>query len=467
MLDTVEILSHDSFANLLKNAAALLEETLGDRIDEATVVNNPTPGLHKPGTAVTANPAAGGTPTLPTFDPATTTAVDFQFAGPAATDPNQLGLFDEDDDQSAYSTTHTGLTIATLEARQQVGAGATEVLTRTYKAREPGGVRLPLFMPMVVTKWVRDPFSLTQVNLLAAEDLGRKFANDNAPTLTRKALDAERDEEGHTHVVIHDAEGAVAATQMTLPFDSIENDLVTRLMHSNAVEATVTEANAASAVAQAFLRGANVTDDTPWRAEHGRLATTRLVEWIDNQRTSSPAREVRTVEPVRWPDTVERVETKPPANRHVVTSRQQFEKWYPYSGWEKAVYEVNSFDAYSTEFLLASLFERDDAVKAWVRVDQSVPLRINYLIGAVQKTYEPDFVVIDSDGTQWVIEGKADTEMTSDTVIAKRDAARAWINTVNADPNVHQKWGYILASESVIASASTWQALRAGAQTFQ
>jgi hypothetical protein len=43
MLDTVEVLSHNSFASLLKRAKALLEETLGDRVEQATVVVNPQP----------------------------------------------------------------------------------------------------------------------------------------------------------------------------------------------------------------------------------------------------------------------------------------------------------------------------------------------------------------------------------------------------------------------------------------
>ena len=52
-------------------------------------------------------------------------------------------------------------------------------------------------------------------------------------------------------------------------------------------------------------------------------------------------------------------------------------------------------------------------------------------------------------------------------VTAKRDAARTWINTVNASDAVHDKWGYLLASETVIKNASAWAALRAGGQVYQ
>jgi type III restriction enzyme len=462
MLDTVEVLSHESFSALLRKASVLLEETLGDRVAEASVVVNPTTGQHTAGTALS---SGGDLPSQVDYDHAST--VEIRLPGLAASDPDEWSLFDEDEVSDAPAEAHTGFTLATIDARMKAAEAANATLTRTLLPRQLDGVRLPLFLPKVVTTWKRDPFSLTQINLAAVESLGREFANDNAPTLRRKALDAERDETGRTRVVIHDAEGSITATQTAMPFETIETDIVGRLLRSNAVEQTVSEVNAATAVAQAFLRGANVAEDTPWRAEHGRLATARLVEWISTQQTSSPAREVRTVEPVRWPDPGERLEARPPADRHIVASRSDFVKHYPYSGWEKAVYEANSFDAYSTEFALATLFEAAQPVKAWVRIDETVPLRINYLLGAIQKTYEPDFIVIDDQGAHWVIEGKADTEMTSQTVIAKREAAQAWVNTVNADSNVHQKWGYILASESVIAAASTWQALRNGAQTFQ
>lgn len=463
MLDTVEVLSHSSFKTLLKHAKTLLEETVGDRIDETSVVVNPVNGRHATGVPLTEQ---GELPI--SLDITQAQTVEFRLPGAAATDADQLGLFDADEiDQSDVERTHVGITMATMDARVAAAQSSNSILTRTLVPRSPGGVKMPLLLPQVVTRWERDPFSLTHINLTNVEALGRQFADDNAPTLIRKALDARHDERGVTHLIITDQTEAISASQTMMPFGNIETDLVTRLLATNAVEASVIEANAALAVAQAFLTGADVTIDTPWRAEHGRLATAKLTEWISTQQTSSPAREVREVVHVRWPDPTERTETRPPADRQIVTERSDFERWYPYSGWNKAVYEINSFDAYSTEFLLATLFEWPGHVKAWLRIDQTVPLKITYLLGAIQRTYEPDFIVIDNQGTYWIVEGKADGEMTSTTVLAKRDAARAWVNTVNASPDVHTKWGYLLASEAVIKNASTWDALKNGGQAFQ
>lgn len=463
MLDTVEVLSHRSFASLLKQAKALIEETLGDRIDDVTIVANPTAGRRETGMPL------DDQGTLPLdFTPPPSGTVDMVLPGAAATDPDQFGLFETGDlDNAAESSSHIGLSVSTIDARVACGQSANAVLAKKLEPRSPGGVKIPLFLPSVVTRWERDSFSLNQINLASVEALGRSFAEDNAPTLTRKAIDAERSGDGTAHVVIRDQVEQVMATQTALPFDTIENDLVGRLIRTNAVEATTTEINAAVKVAQSFLSGAGVTEDTPWRTEHGRLATARLTEWIAAKQTSSPAREVREVKPVKWPDPAGRYETRPPADRQVVTSSKDFDRGYPYLGWAKSVYEINNFDAYSTEFVLASIFETSASVKAWVRIDETVPLRINYLAGAIQRQYEPDFIVIDDTGVHWIVEGKRDSEMTSQIVIAKRDATAAWVQTVNQSDEVQEAWAYLLASESVCAAATSWEGVKAGGQVLR
>ncbi len=460
MLDTVEVLSHHSFADLLKSAEVLLEATLGDRAKEATAVANPVFGVATPGAAVatvtdsTANQAAGG-------------AVNIVLPGaaPASCDSNQPNLFD-DEETSSTEETHVGVTFATVENRLGEASTTTQTLTTKLVPKAPSGVKLPLFIPRVTTRWEREKFSLKNVNVINVEALGRKFADDEGATLSRKAIDATRGADGAIELDFRDETDAIMATQPRLPFDTIESDLARRLLQTNGVEATKSEANAASEVARAFLRGAEITEETPWRAGHGVLATSALVEWISGQQTSKPAREVKDVAQVKWPDPVERVESRPPADRHLISSSKEFTKLYPYKGWTRSVYDVNAFDAYSTEFHLAELFETTSGIKTWVRIDDTVPLRISYLLGAIQREYEPDFIVIDDADTHWIVEGKRDVDMTSREVLAKRDAAIAWVTAVNSSQNVSQRWGYLLASESVVGSASSWNALKTAAGAF-
>jgi type III restriction enzyme len=454
MLDTVEVLSHHSFADLLKSAQVLLEATLGERATEAKAVANPVFGVSTVGTDITAAVASSASGAEGSI------VVELPGVAPATRDGNQSSLFGDEESDDASIDTHVGMSFATVDNRLTEADSTTQTLTTKLVPRGHAGVTLPLFVPRVTTRWVRERFSLADLNTINVEGLGRKFAKDEGTTLNRKAIDATRNDDGSVELDFYDEKDAVMAAQPRLPFDTIETDLATRLLQTNGVEASVAEGNAAVEVARAFLRGADVTAETPWRAEHGRLATQALVEWISTQQTSKPAREVTDVSQVKWPEVNERIETRPPADRHLITSSKEFTRLYPYKGWTRGVYDVNAFDAYSTEFRLAELFETTAGIKTWVRIDNSVPLRITYLIGAIQREYEPDFIVIDDADIHWIIEGKRDDEMTSQVVLAKRDAAIAWVNAVNASPNVTQRWGYVLASESVIASASSWMALR-------
>jgi type III restriction enzyme len=448
MLDTVEVLSHHSFSDLLREAKVLLEQTLGQRAAEAKIVADPVAGV----SSVGVSPTEVGSAVNPQ-----TSVVSVQLP------PDPYSLWDEETDSNSGET-RVGMGFSTVDSILTQAAAATATLGTTLTPQAPGGIRVPLFIPRVTTRWQREPFSLAMLNMTDVEALGARFANDEGETLTRKAIDADRDASGRVKLNIYDETEEIAAAQVLFDFEDIEGDLARRLLATNAVSATVSEANAATKVAQAFLKGANVTNETPWRRSHGQLATARLIEWISAQQTSRPAREVSDVTQVRWPEPEERVEFRTPQDRQLITRSADFERGYPYRGWAKSVYDVNSFDAYSTEFRLAQLFEGSQSVKAWIRVDNTVPLRINYLVGAIQREYMPDFIVIDDQGTHWIVEGKADTEMTSAVVLAKADAAKAWVATVNASAVVTQKWAYILSSEAVIANSSTWQALKAGSQ---
>ncbi len=459
MIDTVEVISHHAFNQLLRDAEVLLEATLGERAADAIAVADPVPGVVSAGVPVT-DPSMAESITNGT----SSVSVELPGPTPAPVNPNQPDLFGSEEDTD--TGTHTGMGFATVDNRLSEANETHKTLTTTLVPRQPGGVKMPLFLPKVTTRWERDIFSLVDVNLVDVEALGRVFADDDGSVLNRKALDAVRSDDGAVSLNIRDEADLVQAAQTRLPFDTIETDLAGRLMQTNGIAATVSEMNAASQVARAFLAGAQVTEDTPWRTEHGRLATARLVAWITTQQKSKPAREVKEVNQVRWPDPSERVEVLPPTDRHLISNSKEFKKGYPYRGWERSVYEVNAFDAYSTEFRLASLFDTSPGVKAWIRIDHSVPLRINYLMGAIQREYEPDFIVIDNNDVHWIVEGKSDTEMTSPTVMAKRDAAQAWVSTVNSSANVTQKWGYILANETVIGAAGTWDALKNGAGAY-
>ena len=459
MLDTVEVLSHHAFAQLLDDADVLLAQTLGQRTAEATVQAVSEPGV------ATGDATIEGIAGL--LFPADQPVGQLMVTVPGgvasdATAVGQAGLFDGD----VTAVTHVVGGIATIDARVADGHATAASIAVPQVAREIGGVRVPLFIPRVTTRWVRDPFSLSSVDPVAIEALGRKFAGDHGATLTRKQLDATRTGDGVT-VEIRDVSGdqPIEAYQPRLDFPDIEPRLVGQLLNANEVAATTTELNAAGALARSFLTGVGVTEETPWRKDHERLATEALVAYLRSRRTASQDRKVVEVTQVKWPDPRDQMLVAPPTSRHKVTSSKAFVRLHPYSGWERSIYETVAFHAFSTEFRLAELFDTTAGVKAWVRLDATVPLMIPYTLGAITHHYLPDFIVFDDAGVLWIVEGKAESELTNPVVVAKRDAAREWVNTVNAASEVQDRWGYLLAGEKVTAAAGTWAELRAASQT--
>jgi type III restriction enzyme len=455
MLDTVEVLSHHSFRKLLEEAEVLLSQTLGERTDEAESV------AIAAGDTIAEGSSIGELADTDLTSDHTQVGI---FLPGTPSNPNQGALFPADETPQQVGG------ISTLAARLGEATSTTEALRHPETPRSITGVTLPLFIPSVTTRWMRDRFSLTSINTVEVEALGRNFGKDNAPSLTRKALNAERTETGTVEVHITDAsdEAPTAAFALRLPFETIETDLTRRLLSSNAIEQTISEANAATALSRSFLTGAGVDPDTQWRPEHARLASGALVQWLAAKQSEAPARQSTEVLLNRWPvGAGERMLSAKPQNRNKVTSRKQFVRSFPYSGWAKSIYESASFDSWSAEFLLATLMDSSPAIVGWTRITTDVPLAIAYSTGATTRSYIPDFVVIDTEGTHWVVEAKADSEMSDVIVLAKRDAAVAWVNVVNASGTCPDKWGYVLTAESAIGNAPDWASLLAASFTHR
>jgi type III restriction enzyme len=130
-----------------------------------------------------------------------------------------------------------------------------------------------------------------------------------------------------------------------------------------------------------------------------------------------------------------------------------FKKGVGYTGSRRSLYEQVWFDS-ATERSLANLIDDTADVDVWVRLHLH-DLEIRYDGG----TYNPDFIAA-SDDTRWVIETKADRDLRTETVQAKREAAQRWVNHVSSDERIDQTWRYLLIGESDLNRArGDWQAL--------
>ena len=116
---------------------------------------------------------------------------------------------------------------------------------------------------------------------------------------------------------------------------------------------------------------------------------------------------------------------------------------------------VAYFDAGSTEFELARLLDRDDALKWWLRVYVGGQAFIPTPEGA----YFPDFIALDTEDTYWLVESKADDHARDDSVLRKKAAAETWSRAVR-DEEDFGDWRYMFATESDIKQAAgSWNSL--------
>jgi type III restriction enzyme len=124
--------------------------------------------------------------------------------------------------------------------------------------------------------------------------------------------------------------------------------------------------------------------------------------------------------------------------------------------YSKSVYTQDWFDS-STERDAANMLQEASEVEAFLRL-QTGDLGI---LWAKDRSYNPDFIVVERSGDHFVLEIKMDKERESADVKGKREAARRWATYVNEDDRVQPSWAYLLAFEKDVRDAAgSWSALK-------
>lgn len=145
-----------------------------------------------------------------------------------------------------------------------------------------------------------------------------------------------------------------------------------------------------------------------------------------------------------------------------IDSAEQFVRGRLYSGWFKSLYKVESFDSYSGEYKLAKLMNISPHIVWWHRLHSYYEAYIYY---TARDRYFPDFVAMDDQGVNWIIEGKDKRGRTNDQVQNKRKAAEALVRKLAAEKDyAGQKWGYLIAYEDDIEKSDSWNDLKTLAQ---
>lgn len=433
MLDTVEVLSHRRFRDLLTDAGTLLEAFFTERHPAQLVAPD------------------DGTVAVGDGDGAIVEAADGSGRLDVLVEPSG-GVFarDEPVEGGLFGAAVTDVERRIEEAEQQAVALAT---TMDVVAGAPR-----VSFPKLVPRLVPQPFSLSTVPNNAAAELGAQFAADTAPTLDRQALEAERvsDESGEgVRIAATVAEDPVEASQLSLPLEQLRDRIRGEILRSRYVTSTRQESNAINRLVSAFLTGADVTDESSTTWTDGKVANAvssflALVRRYHSQRGTSLQTGVELVE---YPPTG----IVAPDEVFPRTAAWAARRWY--SGWTRSILPVTRFDAKSTELALAEVFEASNPdVSWWLRVESHQDVWIPW--GHRQRHY-PDFIVITDDGDHWLIEAKADDRANDPDVVEKKNAGLEWTRFANDSGDAPATWHYLFATETAIKQAGgTWAGLK-------
>jgi type III restriction enzyme len=134
-----------------------------------------------------------------------------------------------------------------------------------------------------------------------------------------------------------------------------------------------------------------------------------------------------------------------------------FSRSSAYGGWQRSLFPLEWFDS-RPERTVANIVDEDGGVVSWLRLHTG---ELPILWNSAGQQYNPDLIVIETDGTHCVVEIKMDKEMGSPDVLGKREAAKRWANYVTANDRVSVTWSYLLVSESDVDDAKgSWAALK-------
>jgi len=439
IVDQVDLVAHDSYRQLLAQKDALRQriESLpaAMEVDEqgaattAGALEVPDTTLPISSTNLGGIPAAAGVGAAPP-EPAPTTSG----GGP------QPFTFTTKHDDSGSATPALFL----VESDDRASEPTPQPVNRIEGAPA-------IVFPRREARMTFAAFSLSDIPDGDAQAAGARFITEVPTFLTKDALIAVRGKDGVTIKVA--PQKNVEAQQALTGIDTIRADLTAAIFRQ--VEETAKEKRAARRITNAFLKGAGVVtgDETAVWGENRRQQAiggmTDLIRAVYAQRRREMTYELA---PVTLP--LEPVLAEAPRDAY----GDEFVKHVQFTGWQRNIMPIASFDAGSTEWRLAHLLDRDDDIQWWLRMYTNGQAFIPTSDG----NYFPDFIALDTGGIYWLIEGKSDKNANDADVLRKKEAAEHWARSVR-DDGTFGEWHYVFATETHIKHAGSWTALKVAA----
>jgi type III restriction enzyme len=421
ILDTLEVVAHERYEELLKKAGVLNEAFIDYRTRAAFRLN------------------ARGQQVVVTESVLAATA---PIVGPVGEAP-PLVLDAE-----------TSPVVTSVEQRAAQAGDAALKLKRQI-VRRPDAP--PIVVPVLRMSTVDSSFTLADItDTDRFRRLGASLAADPDGELARTLVSARvvvgPDGLKHTELITSGAADRVTSVPTLFALEDLRGRLVEMVLTSPAVPARKDQRAAVAPLMDAFFAslGDAAVEVLSANLERAGARLVKLVAEEQRRFMTAPSYdrvvELRAFAPTRATD-------KPVSGDRF----GEFSRSVAYEGWKRSLFPLEWFDS-RPERTVADLLDADGQVVCWVRLHVG---ELPILWNSTGQEYNPDFIVIEADGPHWVVEVKMDKEMESEDVKGKRDAARRWANYVTADQQVGAVWRYLLLSESDVDTAKgSWGALK-------
>ena len=423
ILDTLEVVAHERYEDLLKKAGVLNKAFIDYRTRAALRVNAQGESV-----VVSETVETGAQP----------------FVGEAGTPGVGAPIVD-------------GQPAPVVTGVEERAAQATKAALRIKKeiVRRPDAPKI--LLPALTMTIEESSFSLADITETDAfRKLGAALAANPDGELNRTLVGARLvvgpDGIKRTVLVRSEAADHIRSIPSLFALPELRENLTDIVLSSPAVPARKEERAALQRFLDAFFEGLGKKAEEVLSANLER-AGARLVQLV-------AAEQRRFMPPPKIGEVLSLEEFNPTraTDKDVTDDRfGPFSKSLAYEGWKRSLFPVEWFDT-SPERAVANMVDNDDTVGCWVRLHvKELPILWNS--GGQQ--YNPDLIVIDADGTHWVVETKMNKEMESEDVLGKREAAVRWAQHVSASDEVDVPWRYLLVSEADIATAKgSWEALK-------
>ena len=443
-LDTLEVLAHERYEALLEKRNVLNQnfidyytyaetrtrpdgtQTVTTKVEEVNVQVLPEPPATLP----------PGTPPRPGKEP--------------PSGPSDHGV--------------TAIIDTTTRQAQATEQADAEAQMRDY---DPIEERAPILIPRVTSVPITAQVSLNDIDVddySRFDRLGKALTTELSTDLRRTKIVAERLNETKVRVGVETATDEIQATlALDIPLSTSRSMLLKSVMAVKGVAMRATEIGAAERIVDRVI-AAMGEDAAPSLSAFGERCAQRLqAEVATALRDTSRAQ-------VRYEDHVELValaKTRHARKRQLAGHPDGgFDRNVAFNGWRANLYTHAWFDT-KPEYRAANAIDAaavsdGGTVLVWARLHRNdIPITWT----ADGRQYNPDLVVIEeTDGRHhgWLVETKADKDITSEEVLGKRRGARRWTNVVNASPEIEGiEWHYLLLAERDVNDAQgSWEQMK-------